>query len=72
MVIWHGLGDNCCKPSKMGRVKNSIEQTTGAYVLSVKIGNTEIDDEINSFFKPVNTKVLIEMVFYRGKYNKHY
>ncbi len=41
----------------MGKIQEAIEQTTGGYVLSVKIGNTVIDDTINGFLKPINKQV---------------
>ena len=36
MVIWHGMGDSCCNPLSMGRIKQVIEETTGAYVVSLQ------------------------------------
>merc|ERR1719219_1923027 len=60
VVIWHGMGDSCCNPVSMGRIKSVIEGETKGYVLSLKIGYTVIDDTINGFLKPVNQQV--EMV----------
>merc|ERR1712223_1024880 len=60
VVIWHGMGDSCCNPVSMGRIKQIIEGETNGYVLSLKIGYTVIDDTINGFLKPVNQQV--EMV----------
>lgn len=57
IVIWHGLGQSCCDPMGIGRVKSVIEKATGAYVVSVKIGNSVLDDTINGFFKPVNQQI---------------
>ena len=57
MVIWHGMGDSCCNPLSMGRIKQVVEETTGAYVISLKIGQSVIDDTINGFLKPVNKQV---------------
>ncbi len=57
IVIWHGLGQSCCDPMGIGRVKSVIEKATGAYVVAVKIGDSVFDDTINSFFKPVNQQV---------------
>ena len=25
VVIWHGMGDSCCNPASMGRIKQVIE-----------------------------------------------
>jgi len=60
VVIWHGMGDSCCNPVSMGRIKEVIEGETNGYVLSLKIGYTVIDDTINGFLKPINKQV--EMV----------
>lgn len=60
VVIWHGMGDSCCNPLSMGRIKEVIEEATGAYVISLQIGQSVIDDTINGFLKPVNKQV--EMV----------
>merc|ERR1712095_58618 len=60
VVIWHGMGDSCCNPVSMGRIKEVIEAETNSYVLSLKIGLTIIDDTINGFLKPVDKQ--IEMV----------
>merc|ERR1712012_694104 len=57
VVIWHGMGDSCCNPVSMGRIKEVIEGETNGYVLSLKIGYTVIDDTINGFLKPVNKQV---------------
>ena len=54
------MGDSCCNPISMGRIKSVIEGETNGYVLSLKIGYTVIDDTINGFLKPVNQQV--EMV----------
>jgi len=51
------MGDSCCNPSGMGRIKEVIEETTGGEVISIKIGNSVIDDTINGFLKPINKQV---------------
>ena len=58
VVIWHGMGDSCCNPMSMGRIKQVIEEATGAYVISLQIGGSVIDDTINGFLKPVNKQVV--------------
>ena len=39
VVIWHGMGDSCCNPLSMGRVKKLIEsEIDGIYVHSLMLG----------------------------------
>merc|ERR1719361_3042818 len=57
VVIWHGMGDSCCNPASMGRIKKFIEDETGGLVISLKIGLTIIDDTTDGFLKPVNKQV---------------
>ena len=33
VVIWHGMGDSCCNPASMGRIKQVIEDVS----LKIKI-----------------------------------
>lgn len=57
-VIWHGMGDTCCYPFSMGRIKKLIEsEVPGIYVNSIEIGDSIEADEFNSFFKNVNEQV---------------
>ena len=37
IVIWHGLGQSCCDPMAIGRVKSVVANTTRAYVVSIKV-----------------------------------
>ena len=57
--MWHGMGDYCCSPFSMGRIKTLIEDNTpeGTYVHSLQIGDTNLDDVVNGFFMPVNDQV---------------
>jgi len=58
VVMWHGMGDSCCLPFSMGRIKKLIEKETGgAYVHSLKIGHNIIDDTTDGFLMPVNEQV---------------
>lgn len=51
LVIWHGMGDSCCNPLSMGRIKKLVEkQVPGIYVRSLEIGANIADDELNGFF----------------------
>jgi hypothetical protein len=45
----------------IGRVKSVIEKATGAYVVSIKIGDSVLDDTITGFFKPVNQQVTLKL-----------
>jgi len=61
IVIWHGMGDNCCHSFSMGRIKEILEQhIPGVYVTSLMIGESPNEDTLNGFFMPVQKQ--IEMV----------
>jgi len=61
IVIWHGMGDNCCHSFSMGRIKQILEQhIPGIYVTSLMIGESPNEDTLNGFFMPVQKQ--IEMV----------
>ncbi|KAL7287366.1 hypothetical protein TKK_0018482 [Trichogramma kaykai] len=58
VVMWHGMGDSCCFDYSLGQIKKILEQhMTGVYVKSIRIGNNEIEDVENSYFKNVNEQV---------------
>lgn len=58
VVLWHGMGDICCDPLSMGRIKRLIEkQLPGIYVYSVEVGNNVIEDELHGFFGDVNDQI---------------
>nr|XP_020453249.1 palmitoyl-protein thioesterase 1 [Monopterus albus] len=58
VVVWHGMGDNCCNPLSMGAVKKMIEEEiSGIYVLSLMIGKNVVEDTENGFFMDVNEQV---------------
>ncbi|KAK7066528.1 Palmitoyl-protein thioesterase 1 [Halocaridina rubra] len=58
LVIWHGMGDTCCFPFSMGRIKQLVEdRIPGIYVHSLMIGPNIIADEENGFFGNVNEQV---------------
>ena len=53
-----GMGDSCCNPLSLGRLKKTIEASIpGIYVASVEIGKTQEQDIYDSFFKNVNEQV---------------
>lgn len=58
VVLWHGMGDNCCNPMSMGSIQKLIqEQISGVYVLSLRIGGSIVKDTENGFLMPVNDQI---------------
>lgn len=58
VVIWHGMGDTCCYPFSMGRIKKVIEKhVPGIYVHSLMIGGNIVRDEESGFFINSNKQV---------------
>nr|XP_032810041.1 palmitoyl-protein thioesterase 1 [Petromyzon marinus] len=58
LVMWHGMGDSCCNPLSLGSVKKMIERKIpNIYVLSLKIGDSVLQDVTNGFFMNVNDQV---------------
>ncbi|KAI5621514.1 palmitoyl-protein thioesterase 1 isoform X1, partial [Silurus asotus] len=58
LVMWHGMGDNCCNPLSMGAIKKMVEEDLpGIYVVSLMIGKTVTQDTESGFFMDVNTQV---------------
>lgn len=58
VVIWHGMGDSCCNPLSMGRIKSMIEKDIpGIYVRSLMIGSNIIEDMENGFLMNVNKQI---------------
>ncbi|KAF5908652.1 palmitoyl-protein thioesterase 1-like [Clarias magur] len=58
LVLWHGMGDNCCNPLSMGSIKKMVEdKLPGIYVLSLMIGKTIAEDTESGFFVDVNKQV---------------
>ncbi|GCC27748.1 palmitoyl-protein thioesterase 1-like isoform X1 [Chiloscyllium punctatum] len=60
VVIWHGMGDSCCKAFTLKFIKLVKETVPGSYVLSLKIGKSATEEIENSYFMNVNHQV--EMV----------
>ncbi|XP_078717026.1 palmitoyl-protein thioesterase 1 [Lampetra fluviatilis] len=58
LVMWHGMGDSCCNPLSLGSFKKMIEEKIpNIYVLSLKIGDSVLQDVTNGFFMNVNDQV---------------
>jgi palmitoyl-protein thioesterase len=55
LVIWHGMGDSCCNPLSMGRIKSLIEKNVSdIYVYPLKIGSS-VETVSNTFL--INKKL---------------
>ena len=60
VVLWHGMGDNCCSKGSMEKIKHVIQKALpGTYVLSLMIGKDPSADSKNSFFMPVDDQIKI-------------
>jgi len=60
IVLWHGMGDNCCHSFSMGAIKNMLEEAIpGVYVHSLMIGQSPNEDTLNGFFKGVDQQISI-------------
>uniref|UniRef100_H2YIF5 Palmitoyl-protein thioesterase 1 n=1 Tax=Ciona savignyi TaxID=51511 RepID=H2YIF5_CIOSA len=58
LVIWHGMGDSCCNPLSMGSIIRMVEaQIPDIYTLSIKIGETTVEDIMNGFLKPIPEQI---------------
>ncbi|CAH2256681.1 jg19636 [Pararge aegeria aegeria] len=58
IVLWHGMGDTCCLVFSLGMFKTYLEkQIPGVYVLSLRIGNSAIEDLENGYFMYPNKQV---------------
>ncbi|VDO41828.1 unnamed protein product [Haemonchus placei] len=58
VVIWHGMGDNCCNPFSMGNIKKLIEENVdGVYVKSLMFGDNLMEDTEKGFFADMNDLV---------------
>ncbi|XP_067867381.1 palmitoyl-protein thioesterase 1-like [Heterodontus francisci] len=57
VVIWHGMGDSCCKSFTLKFIKLVEETVPGSYVLSLEIGNSVSEEIENSYFMNVNDQV---------------
>jgi len=57
-VLWHGMGDTCCYPFSMGKIKKLIEESLpGIYVYSIEVGDSIEADAFNSYFMNVNDQI---------------
>ena len=60
IVLWHGMGDNCCHDFSMGAIKNLLEgRLPGVHIHSLMIGNSPNEDTLNGFFMSVDQQIQI-------------
>jgi len=60
VVLWHGMGDTCCNPFSLGKMKQILEQEIpGVYVNSLMFGRTMMEDASSGYYGHVND--LIEL-----------
>ncbi|KAJ0178179.1 hypothetical protein K1T71_006002 [Dendrolimus kikuchii] len=58
IVLWHGMGDTCCFSFSLGYFKTYLEDVIpGVYVLSLRIGNSTIEDYENGYIMNPNKQV---------------
>ncbi|XP_046397082.1 palmitoyl-protein thioesterase 1 [Ischnura elegans] len=58
IVLWHGMGDNCCNSGSMGAIKQFLEESIpGVYVKSIMIGQNPVEDSENSLFLNANKQI---------------
>ncbi|KAI8973197.1 palmitoyl protein thioesterase [Mycotypha africana] len=59
VVLWHGMGDDCCNPESMGRITELLKEhiSNDVFVHSVKVGNTINDDHKAGFFGKIAEQV---------------
>lgn len=58
VVLWHGMGDNCCDPLSMGYIADMITTALpGVYLYSVEIGDSIAEDTENGFLMNVNEQI---------------
>ena len=58
LLIWHGMGDSCCNPLSIGRIKDLINDVTpGIYIHSLRFGNNIFEDTTSGFFLEVNKQI---------------
>ncbi|CAG8656019.1 9543_t:CDS:2 [Funneliformis mosseae] len=59
VVLWHGMGDNCCDDESMGKVQQVIKDALpGIYTYSIMLGDNEREDKKFSFFGNINDQLI--------------
>lgn len=58
IVLWHGMGDTCCNPMSLGKIKKILEENIpGVYVTSLKFGSNFAEDIKSGYFARVNSLI---------------
>ncbi|KNC46389.1 salivary protein [Thecamonas trahens ATCC 50062] len=58
IVMWHGMGDNCCSKHSMDMIAGIIkDHIPGVYIYSVMIGSSPAEDTAAGFFGNMNSQV---------------
>lgn len=58
IVLWHGMGDTCCNPISLGKVKSILEENIpGVYVTSLKFGSNFATDFKSGYFARVDSLI---------------
>ncbi|RKP27660.1 palmitoyl protein thioesterase, partial [Syncephalis pseudoplumigaleata] len=58
VVLWHGMGDNCCSPRSMGAVAKFIEsRLPGVFVHSINTAEDPDSDRKASFIGSINKQI---------------
>ncbi|KAI6190028.1 Palmitoyl-protein thioesterase 1 [Aphelenchoides bicaudatus] len=59
VIIWHGMGDSCCNPLSMGRIKKLIIQNGPAniYVKNLMLGSNIFTDTEHGYLADMNDLV---------------
>lgn len=64
VVFWHGMGDSCCNPLSLGKVKKLLQENLGPdkngdliHVNSIKIGGNIVEETLNGYFMNVNKQI---------------
>ncbi|KAI9091302.1 Alpha/Beta hydrolase protein, partial [Phlyctochytrium arcticum] len=58
VVLWHGMGDDCCNPESMDVITGTLrEELPGVYVHSIRIGENRDEDRQHSFFDRIDRQI---------------
>lgn len=59
IVLWHGMGDNCCHEFSMGAIEKMIMRVVPSthYLKSLMIGDSPAGDTTNGFLMPVPEQI---------------
>jgi palmitoyl-protein thioesterase len=66
IVVWHGLGDNCCNDRGMKTFLRILSQNDTRPVYSIQIGKTPKEDRFKSLFDDANRQIEETATFLKG------